>query len=396
MLAKLHSLPQQVRWLFCISFLLTLNPGAGSVMAFESPIADKTLGNSHPHILKKETFTINTRNIKVLKAKNNFLWIGTSNGLLRYDTSGKENIKVFDNTNKLLSNGIFSIAIDKDGFPWIGTYGGGLSHFDGKTWNNFNTPNGLNDAFIYDIQIEKENIWLATWSGVNYSTLKTDLKNSWESHTVENSGGGLIDNWVYAVEIDNSGRKWFGTESGISTYLNGKWKKFNHTHGLSAPYEKVRKANRDIMSMFQGQHHAAQASPSIPNIQAADYKPDYIVSMILDKKNRLWIGTWGGGLSMLDTKTFRFRNFTTEDGLPGNFILALEEDHSGKLWIGTNNGLSQFDGKVFNNFSRINGLKSKFIFSLEASRDHSLWIGGNRILTRIIIDPSSGSPLNLK
>ena len=99
---------------------------------------------------------------------------------------------------------------------------------------------------------------------------------------------------------------------------------------------------------------------------------------------------------MLDTKSFTFTNFTTQDGLPGNFILALEEDHSGKLWIGTNNGLSQFDGKVFNNFSRINGLESKFIFSLEASRDHSLWIGGNRVLTRIIIDPSSGNPLNIQ
>ena len=118
--------------------------------------------------------------------------------------------------------------------------------------------------------------------------------------------------------------------------------------------------------------------------------------MFLDKKNRLWIGTWGGGLSLLDTKNFTFRNFTTQDGLPGNFILAVEEDHSGKLWIGTNNGLSQFDGKVFNNFSRINGLESKFIFSLEASRDHSLWIGGNRVLTRIIIDPSSGNPLNIQ
>ena len=365
-------------------------------MAFENPIAGKTLGNPYPHILKKETFTINTRNIKVLKAKDNYLWIGTSNGLLRFDTSGKENIKVFDNTNALLSNGIFSVAIDQKGFLWIGTYGGGLSHFDGETWKNFNTPNGLNDAFIYDIQIEKENIWLATWSGVNFSNLNTKPKTSWKSYTVENSAGGLIDDWVYAVEIDNSGRKWFGTESGISTYLDGKWRKFNHTHGLSAPYEKVKKANKDIMSMFQGEHHAAQASPSIPNIQSADYKPNYIVSMFLDKKNRLWIGTWGGGLSLLDTKNFTFRNFTTQDGLPGNFILALEEDHSGKLWIGTNNGLSQFDGKVFNNFSRINGLESKFIFSLEASRDHSLWIGGNRVLTRIIIDPSSGNPLNIQ
>ncbi len=393
MLTKLHSLPQPVRYIavflsHCI--LLTVNAGA-----FEKPVGTKTSGEPYPHILKKETFTINTRNIKVLKTDDKYLWVGTSNGLLRYDTKGKEDLEVYDNTNKLLSNGIFSIAIDKNGFPWVGTYGGGLSHFNGEIWKNFNTPDGLNDAFIYDIEFAKEKIWLATWSGVNFSPINAGSKSTWENHTVESSKGGLIDNWVYAVEIEKSGRFWFGTESGISTFYKGEWKKFNHANGLGAPYEKVKQNNKAFMSLFQGQHHAAQASPSIPNMQKADYKPNYIVSMTLDKKNRLWIGTWGGGLSLLDTKNFTIRNFTTQDGLPGNFVLALEEDRSGGLWIGTNNGLSLFDGKTFQNFSRINGLQSKFIFSLEAAKDHSLWIGGHKTLTRIIIDPTTGIPLNL-
>ncbi|MBC8282477.1 MAG: hypothetical protein H8E32_01585 [Nitrospinae bacterium] len=319
--------------------------------------------------------------------------MGTSKGLIRYDTQGREEIAVYDNTNQLISNGIFAIALDKNDLPWIGTYGGGLSHFNGTSWKNYNTPDGLNDAFVYDIQFTKEKIWLATWSGVNFASIQDDPKSTWGNFTVENSDGGLIDNWVYAVEIEESGRIWFGTESGVSTFYNGKWKAFNHSNGLGAPYEKVKQDNREIMSLFQGQHH--NASPSIPNIQKADYKPNYIVSMHLDRKNRLWIGTWGGGLSLLDTKTFTFRNFTTQDGLPGNFILALEEDRSGGLWIGTNNGLSLFNGKTFQNFSRINGLESKFIFSLESAQDHSLWIGGHKTLTRIIIDPTTGIPLNL-
>jgi ligand-binding sensor domain-containing protein len=392
MLTKLHYLSQQVRWVACILTALFLQ--YGNALALEKQVAKKTTGEPYPHILKKETFTINTRNIKVLKENGNYLWIGTSNGLLRYDTQGEEEIEVYDNTNKLLSNGIFSIAIDKKGLPWVGTYGGGLSHFDGSDWINQNTPDGLNDAFIYDIQFEKDNIWLATWSGANFS--KWDSKDTWKSLTVENSNGGLIDNWVYAVEIEKSGRVWFGTESGVSTYHKGEWKSFNHSKGLGASYEKVKQDNKAIMSLFQGQHHATQASPAIPNIQTADYKPNYIVSMHLDKQKRLWIGTWGGGLSLLDTKNFTFRNFTTQEGLPGNFILALEEDHAGKLWIGTNNGLSMFDGKTFQNFSRINGLESKFIFSLESTKDHSLWIGGHKTLTRIIIDPTTGVPLNLQ
>ncbi len=147
------------------------------------------------------------------------------------------------------------------------------------------------------------------------------------------------------------------------------------------------------MPLFQGQHHSA--SPSIPNLQSSDYRPNYVISMLLDQKNRLWIGTWGGGLSLLDTDTLTFRNFTAKDGLPGNFILSLEADGSGGLWIGTNDGLSRFDGKTFQNFSAINGLKSKFIFSIEATSDHSLWMGSNRSLTRMILDPETGIPLNI-
>ena len=109
----------------------------------------------------------------------------------------------------------------------------------------------------------------------------------------------------------------------------------------------------------------------------------------------MWIGTWGGGLSMLDTRTFEFRNYTTQDGLPGNFILALKEGPGGDLWIGGNGGLSRFDGGRFQNFARINGLAGGFIFSIEFGAGHSLWLGGHEALDRLTLDPETGEPLSL-
>lgn len=366
-----------------------------STSAFSSTLGDKTSGETYPHILKMQDFNLNTRSIKVLSSQGQHLWIGTGLGVINYDTDTSESYQVYDNQNHLLSNGIFAINFDSHNLPWIGTYGGGLSHFDGSLWNHYNTPDGLNDAFVYDIEFDKKSLWLATWSGVNKVTGDPASIKNWQSFTVENTEGGLIDNWVYAIEIERSGKIWFGTETGISSLHNGKWTAFNHKNGLGATYEQVRHENQGIMSLFQGQHHFSQASPSIPNIQTSDYQPNYVVSMLLDKKNRLWIGTWGGGLSLLDTQTLIFRNFSVKDGLSGNFILSLEEDRSGGLWIGTNDGLSRFDGKTFLNFSALNGLKSKFIFSIEASPDHSLWIGGNQSLTRIILNPETGIPMNI-
>ena len=381
---------------FAIIFILNLGANfflANTTQAFNAPISAKTYGEPYPHILKKQIFTLNTRNIKVLNSQGRHLWMGTELGAIQYDTHTLEDYEVYDNQNHLLSNGIFSIAFDSNNLPWIGTYGGGLSHLNGGQWSHYNTPQGLNDAFVYDIEFNKNVLWLATWSGVNKVKGNPGIRKNWESFTVESTNGGLIDDWVYAVEIEADDKIWFGTESGISSFQNGKWSSFDHNDGLGAPYEIVKSDNQGIMALFRGQHHSA--SPSLPNLQTSDYRPNYVVSMLLDKKNRLWIGTWGGGLSMLDTHTQKFRNFTTKDGLPGNFILSLEPDKSGGLWIGTNNGLSRFDGKSFQNFSAINGLKSKFIFSIEATSDHSLWVGGNNSLIRLVLDPETGLPLSL-
>ena len=113
--------------------------------------------------------------------------------------------------------------------------------------------------------------------------------------------------------------------------------------------------------------------------------------MLLDQANRLWVGTWGGGLSMFDPETQVFRNYTVKDGLPGNYILALNEGPDGRLWIGSNKGLSQFDGTVFLNYSKINGLLSDFVFSFEFDSGSFLWAGGHHGMTRLKVEIESGS-----
>ena len=81
--------------------------------------------------------------------------MGTSMGVIKYDTTSIENYVVYDNRNALLSNGIFSITIGPNNQIWFGTYGGGLSFIDDKKWININTPQGLNDAFVYDVKFRR-------------------------------------------------------------------------------------------------------------------------------------------------------------------------------------------------------------------------------------------------
>jgi ligand-binding sensor domain-containing protein len=375
-----------------LSVLLIISILAGfpavQIEAFEKPLAAKTTGKPSPHILKADEFSLNTRNVKVLTAQGETLWIGTANGVLKYDTTTASDYEIFDNQNALLSNGIFGIVLDGNDNPWIATYGGGLSHFDGAQWHNINTPQGLCDSFVYDLEFspKDDSLWIATWSGAN--RVRGDLwdRKSWESFTKENTKGGLIDDWVYAIDVGEDGRIWFGTESGISLYDGKNWKKWDHANGLGAKLKRVKNENQGIMSQFAGNHHSQHAA-DLPNLENADFRPNYVVSMVLDEKERLWIGTWGGGLSVFDTRTETFRNFTVQDGLPGNYVLAIEEGPFGNLWIGSNGGLSRFDGKTFVNYSEQNGMIGAYVFSIAFSEDRSLWIGSHRGMNRFKFDP---------
>ena len=149
--------------------------------------------------------------------------MGTSMGVIKYDTTSIKNYVVYDNRNALLSNGIFSITVAPNSQIWFGTYGGGLSFLDGEEWVNINTPQGLNDAFVYDVEFNNNAMWIATWSGVNKVEGSLLTRDSWTSFTVENTSGGLIDNWVYAIEIGENNNIWFGTEGGLSLFNGKKW-----------------------------------------------------------------------------------------------------------------------------------------------------------------------------
>ena len=152
--------------------------------AFDKPLATKTEGTSSRHILKADAFTLNTRNVKVIRSAGKTLWIGTANGVLRYDTTTADKYDIFDNQNVLLSNGIFGIVMDGNDNPWILTYGGGLSHFDGERWFNINTPQGLCDSFVYDLKFDGEDtLWIATWSGANRVRGDLFARDSWQTFT---------------------------------------------------------------------------------------------------------------------------------------------------------------------------------------------------------------------
>ncbi len=321
-------------------------------------------------------FRVGNSNVKSIFMDGKIAWVGTSGGVIRYDT-GTDEYRMFNVTNGLLSNGIFHIG-KVDNRLAIGTYGGGLSMYDEKLdkWENFNVPNGLADAFVYKtLKVSNGDIWIATWSGAN-RVRGGDLndRSKWDVYTVENTDGGLLNDWVYSLEEGKDGEMWLATEGGLVRFKDGKWENWTHERGVGAPYERVKNDPQFGTDPAKfSEHHALQKIEMGLQDTGSAFNPNYIVALTVDHEGVVWAGTWGGGLSRFDGK--KWSHYTMADGLPGNHVFMLNEDPSGKLWVGTNNGLASFENGKFKVITTDDGLYSNTVFSMATAADGSLWIG---------------------
>ncbi len=314
-------------------------------------------------------------NVKSLAFEGEFLWLGLSNGIIRYDTSTLDHYEIYTtrSTDGLLAKGIYKIAIDSKGEKWIGTYGGGLSHFDGKNWQVF-TPygggkltydaswtiypkgKGLGDLWVYDIFFDDDgSSWIATWKGVSHFDGK-----SFTTYTEE---AGLLDKWVYAIAKDQDGLFWFGTEGGLNSFDGRTWKAYTHKEGLGAKIGGVLEGD----AHRSGHHQRDKKGNQIGN-------PNYVLDIAVDLNNVKWIGTWGAGLSRFDGQSWQ--TYIAGTGtIGGNFVHALEIDSEGNLWAGTDKGVTLFDGKTWTTYTTKDGLLNDNVFSIAFDRNGNKWFG---------------------
>ena len=330
-------------------------------------------------------FRVGNRNVKSMHADGDLMWVGTSGGIIRYDTK-TDQYKLYDNRSGLLSNGVFYVGKLGSQIA-IGTYGGGLSLLDPATekWTNYNVPHGLADAFVYEVlEARNGDVWIATWSGANrIRGGKLEDRSAWDTYTVENTNGGLPNDWVYGLDEAPDGTIWLGTEGGLAHFKDDKWQNWQHEDGLGAKYELVKadiKFTNDPGKASS--HHARQKTEQgLENVDIA-YNPNYIISMVVDKDGVVWCGTWGGGLARFDGK--EWKNFTVQDGMPSNHIFMLREDAAGQIWAGTSGGLVAFSEGKPKVYTTSDGLFSDNVFSMAEGSDNSRWVGSYGGVARII------------
>jgi ligand-binding sensor domain-containing protein/signal transduction histidine kinase len=255
----------------------------------------------------------------MLQHSQDEFWLGTRiNGLYRWNQRTNTLTQYLHdpkNPNSLPGNYVEEMAEDKQGNLWLGIRGSGLSKFDNEknTFKNFTAQSpGLETKIpnneILDICMDGNNLWISTENG-GLSKMNIEHETFVNFFYDKNDPNSLINSTNWTLYKDKQGRLWIGS------YAKGLCV-------LDPLEEKI-------------------SAVDIPMVN------DLVNAIFKDSKGRLWVGTVDG-LWLLDKKGTRhfLHDRTNKNSLSSNPVLCIYEDRKHRIWIGLwNGGLNRYDEK---------------------------------------------------
>jgi len=205
------------------------------------------------------------------------------------------------------SNTVLCAAIDKFGYKWIGTDGGGLAMFDDRNWTVYNTSNSpLPDNRIQVIYIDENNVkWIGT---TNYGLVRFD-DVTWTNF--EKSNSGIPGDMITTITSDKQGKIWVGTyKDGLAVLEGTNWTTYN------------------------------EENSGLPS--------NWIRSIAVDKDDKKWIATWFGGLALYNSNNWMIYDTSKVKGI-SMMANALFIDNSNKLYLGCfgSDTIAVYDSKIW-------------------------------------------------
>lgn len=292
--------------------------------------------------------------------RDGFLWIGTQDGLNRYDGhTFKLFKKDLKKINSISDNCITFLLEDSIGILWVGTYGGGLNRLNRETLeiihykNEPGNINGISDDYINTIvEAPPGVIWIGTRNGLN--RLDTATGEFIRYHCDPKNANSISDNEIWSICKENPEDLWIGTGKNGLNHFNMKNERFTvYKNDPNNPYS---------------------------------LGCDKIRSLLEDSQGLLWIGTEDGGLDKFDKKTGRFTHFVNDAKNPksisSNSIQDLMENTDGTIWAATMLGglniLNKSSGtfEVYKKDPKYpNGINDDNIYTMFRDRSGIIWLG---------------------
>jgi ligand-binding sensor domain-containing protein/signal transduction histidine kinase len=344
----------------------------------------------------------------LLEDRKGTIWVGTDNGLLRFDG---EKFKRVDGVDGRPTIAVHAIAEDHLGRLWVG--GSRLLCFDRNELREYHLPGVSSQNRVKSILATTNGtIWVGTVSGLYrlrpdtvvferisgiQGTVRVLRQTSDGMLWIGMIGGGirsikgydsvtmtaadtLPSNTVLSVFEDDERNIWIGTQAGMVRLTRTPVRIVLLPQTVDSDFGTIY-ADRDgtiwVVStdVFRMRNGAIEPYrfPGLGNVS--------VRNVFRDRSGALWVGTDGDGIIRMNGKHLLW--LTMKNGLTNNFIRAILQSRDGSMWIATDEGLSHWSPGGFTNYRMSDGLSYFSTRALLEDRNGDLWVGTDRGLNRI-------------
>ena len=281
---------------------------------------------------------------------------------------------------------VFSLYSDPDGTLWAGTVEGLVSFRDNQ-WKIHNEIPGIPSGNILDIAYQfindEHELWFGSPSGLSVAAYELDAVSSATTYMEE--PGKLPDNNVLAVAVDAVQARWAATPAGLGIFHGDAWYQ-EDKFGDLVQYPVQTLGSGEEGWIFAGTRGKGvgrfRYDETIDGISGASFydkawsglRSDTILAVCIIRNDEQWFGTTRGVSHHTSWETKKeWESFDTSDGLIHNHVQCIDKGKDGKLWFGTPEGASSFDGESWITYGTTDGLVHKAVNDIAIDSKGLIW-----------------------
>ncbi len=359
--------------------------------------------------------------LDIIQDADGFIWIATTDGLIRYDGRRTTIFRNLPHDSTSLShNYARDLLLASDGRVWIGTKSGvSVYNPDTECFKQFIIEDSNDFAADNQVLTMEEDwngrIWYSTYNGVYQFNPGNFEGRAFYSREAENDNS-IPNESVWSIYADSQERIWFGSSTGITVFEPSSSEPFKRLNldeisggptnaGFFGAFTEEQSGSILIgsdnglfrMSTAGNSYQFTRLSDGI--LRNEELNQSFINDILIDASNRIWVATEERGIFEInvDDTASKFEIFNYQhdplktNSLRYNKVFNLMQDRGGMMWIATQTGLNQIlpGGKKFTVVSsdpdNPNSLTGSIIKAITSDHYGNLWVGttvGLNLLTR--------------
>ena len=309
----------------------------------------------------------------IAQTKDGYLWLGTFNGLVRFDGVRFTRFGP-ENTPELKSSRIIRLYLDPAGSLWIISESGDLARLQSGRFEAFNRKLEMpaEGAGMLSVDLTGR-IWMRSYEG-------NTLQFRGERFVPVEPPAGITPGSFDIFLTDGEGGEWvLQDDRKIARRIGDRYERLKDPGGEEAYVPLAIKARDGGIWMTNGRelrryHHGAWQEKRW-TISSGERVS--VFAMCEDRNGNVWLSTIGRGLLCCEPGG-GVRNITTAEGLSHDSLRAIFEDSEGNLWVGTDGGgLNRLKPRLFSVYDTRDGLGGNIVMSVAEDREGNVWMGSN-------------------